>query len=108
MLKHRLTLLFVITSFIVGASLSAVAAEAVHATIPFDFVVQGVTYPAGVYRIVSTSTSRVVIVRNEENLKQSFMILLPTGESLLDGNVRLLLQPKSPAPVRAGLQSSRK
>lgn len=106
MLKHRLTLLFVIATFFVGAVFSAAAADVPHASIPFDFTVSGVTYPAGTYRVIPTSTARVVIVRNEENVKQSFMILLPMGESLLDGNVQLPLHPKTSAPARSSLQVS--
>ena len=108
MLKHRLTLFIAIVTLFVGASLPAAAADAADALIPFDFVVQGVTYPAGTYRVISTSLPQVVIVRNEANLKQSFMILLPMGESLINGNARLPLQPKSRAPVRASLQGDEK
>ncbi len=108
MLKHRLRLFFAIATLFVGASLPAAAAEAANASIPFDFVVQGVTYPAGTYRVISTSSPRVVIVRNEANLKQSFMMLLPMGESLVNGSARLPLQPKSSAQVRAALQGGQK
>ena len=54
------------------------------------------------------STPRVVILRNEANLKQSFMMILPMGESLVNGNARLPLQPKSPAPGRAALHGGQK
>lgn len=108
MLKHRLTLLFIVATLFVGATLPAIAADAPHASIPFDFVVQGVNYPAGTYRVIATSSSRVVIVRNESNLNQSFIILLPMGESLLEGNAHLSVRPKSSAPSRGSLQALHK
>lgn len=108
MLKHRLTLFFVIATLSAGISLSAAAADTAQASVPFDFVVEGITYPAGTYRVISTSTPRVVILRNEANLKQSFMMILPMGESLVNGNARLPLQPKSPAPGRAALHGGQK
>lgn len=108
MLKHRLTLFFAIATLLAGVSVPAAAADAAQASVPFDFVVRGMTYPAGTYRVISTSTPRVVIVRNEANLKQGFMMLLPMGESLVNGNARLTLQPKSPAPGRAALQGGQK
>ncbi len=92
MLKHRSKTLLAIMALVLGAALSA-AAEA-RASIPFDFVVQGTTYPAGTYDVVATSSPRVVILRNEANLKQSFMLILPLGESLTNGSAQLTLHPK--------------
>ncbi len=108
MLKHRLTLFLAMIALFFGASLPSAAADALYASIPFNFVVQGVTYPAGTYRVISTSSPQLVIVRNEANLKQSFMMLLPTGESVANGNARLILRPKSSAPLKAALQGGQK
>ena len=107
MLKHRLTLLFVMVTLFVGASLPA-AADGWHASVPFDFVVQGVNFPAGNYEILPTSSPKVVIVRNHINPKQSFLLVLPTGESLANSDARLLLTPKNPAPVKAALYSGQR
>ncbi len=103
MLKHRLALLFAVTLF-VGASLPA-AADGWHASVPFDFVVQGVNFPAGSYEILPTSSPKVVIVRNHVNPKQSFLLVLPTGESLANNDARLLLTPKNSAPLKTAMQS---
>lgn len=99
MLKHRLIFLGIAITLLIGSSLPA-AADGWHASVPFDFVVQGVTFPAGTYDILATKSPRVVIVRSETNLKQSFLMLLPTGESLASGNARLPLTPKLPGQAK--------
>lgn len=103
MLKHRLTLLFAMIMLFGGASLPA-AAEKWHASVPFDFVVQGVNFPAGNYEIIPTSSPKVVIVRNYANPRRSFLMVLPTGESLGNSDARLRLTLKIPAPLKSGLQ----
>ncbi len=107
MLKHRLILLGVAITLLVGGSLPA-AADGWHASVPFDFVVQGVTFPAGTYDILATASPQVVIVRSETNLKQSFLILLPAGESLVSGNAQLPLRPKPIAPAKFAMRSGQK
>lgn len=107
MLKHRLIFLGMAITLLVGSSLPA-AADGWHASVPFDFVVQGVTFPAGTYDILATTSPRVVIVRNETNLKQSFLMVLPTGESLRNSNARLPLTPKFPGPAKLASRSIQK
>ena len=107
MLKHRLAFLCAVVALLVVVSLPA-AADGWHASVPFDFVVQGVTFPAGTYAIISTTSPRVVIVRSETNVKQSFLMLLPTGESLVNGNAQLPLTPKLPGPVKVASRSGQK
>ena len=107
MLKHRLKLLFAMMAIFAAISIPAQAAGAARATIPFDFVVYGVTYPAGNYDVTATSTPRVIILRNEANLKQSFIVLLPLGETLANGTAHLPLQPKA-AAVKMASQGGQK
>jgi hypothetical protein len=107
MLKHRVIFLGMAITLLVGSSLPA-AADGWHASIPFDFVVQGMTYPAGTYDVLATNSPRVVIVRSETNLKQSFVMLLPTGESLENGNARLPLTPKLTGSVKVASRSGQK
>ncbi|HEU5403534.1 MAG TPA: hypothetical protein VFU86_19425 [Terriglobales bacterium] len=106
MSKHRLTLFFVAIALLVGATLPAAAADEWRAVVPFDFVVQGVTYPAGNYDVIATTSPRVVVLRNQAHLKRSFLMVLPVGESLANGNARLPLALKAASPVKPSQRGS--
>ena len=98
MLKHRLKLLSAVMALFAAISIPAQAEGTGRATIPFDFVVYDVTYPAGSYDVTATSSPRVIIMRNEANLKQSFMLVLPLGETLANGTAHLRLTPSHATP----------
>ncbi len=94
MSKHRVKLA-IIATLVLGAFLCAEAQGGQHASIPFDFVVSGATFPAGTYSVVSTSSPQVVLLRNDANPRVTCLLQLQAGERLSDGNVRLVLQRKT-------------
>jgi hypothetical protein len=86
-----------------AASSYAQAAGAARTSIPFEFVVNGASFPAGDYRLLETSNPRVIILRNTENPRLSCFVVLRNGETLADGKLDFEVKRK-PALEQAGYQ----
>jgi hypothetical protein len=80
--------------------------DAARASIPFEFTVNGASFPAGNYSVVGTSNPRIAILRNQENPRLSTIVVLRNGETLADGKAEFVVKRKS-APEQAGYQRVR-
>jgi hypothetical protein len=91
---------------ITGVASYAQSVDVARASIPFEFTVNGASFPAGSYSVVSTSNPRIAILRNQENPHLSTIVILRSGETLADGKAEFVVKRKS-APEQAGNQGVR-
>jgi len=95
------------TMLVLGVASYAQAGDAARASIPFEFVVNNTTFPAGNYAVVGTSNPRIAILRNEQNPRISTIVVLSNNSELLgDGKAEFQVKRKS-APEQAGYQGVR-
>ncbi len=91
---------------VLGVASYAQAGDAARASIPFDFVVNGASFPKGDYRLVGTTNPRVAILRNEADPHISALVVLKEGETLSDSKAEFQVKRKS-ATEQAGYQAAR-
>lgn len=104
MYKKFLKAAIVSAMLAIGVASYAQSGASARASIPFEFVVKGASFPAGNYSVMETSNPRVAILRNTENPHISCIIVLRNGETLADGKAEFIVKRKS-APEQAGYQA---
>lgn len=85
-----------------GAVLPAAAAERLHVSVPFSFMVGGAKLPAGEYNITQSENGMVIMSGN----KASAMFLTVPAESTKGGATSLSFTSSNAAPVLTGIQIS--
>ena len=95
MFKNFAKAALVSATLITGVGSFAQTVESARASIPFDFTVKNLTFPAGNYNLVSTSNPRVAILRNENNPHLSAIVVLRNGETLAEGKAQFQVKRKS-------------
>lgn len=91
---------------VIGVASCAQSVDVARASIPFEFTVNGASFPAGNYSVVSTSNPRIAILRNQDNPRLSTIVILRNGETLADGKAEFLVKRKSDSE-QAGNQGVR-
>lgn len=91
---------------VLGIASYAQAGDAARASIPFEFIVNGTSFPAGEYKVVGTGNPRVVILRYEQNPHISTLVVLSNDASLADGKAEFQVKRK-PASEQTGYQAAR-
>lgn len=91
---------------VLGVASYAQAGDAARASIPFEFVVNGTSFPAGEYKVVGTANPRIAILRYEQNPHISTLVVLNNNASLADGKAEFQVKRK-PATEQAGYQAAR-
>jgi hypothetical protein len=104
MYKNSLKAAIVSAMLAVGVASYAQSGASAHASIPFEFVVNGTSFPAGNYNVAETSNPRIAILRNTENPHISCIIVLRNGQTLADRKAEFTVKRKS-APEQAGYQA---
>jgi hypothetical protein len=106
MYKNFVKVAIVSAGLISGVASFAQTVDAAHASIPFEFTVNGANFPAGNYTVVGTSNPRIAILRNQDNPHLSTIVVLRDGETLAGGKAEFVVKRKS-APEQAGDQGTR-
>ena len=91
-MAKALKLAVVFALLVLGVAAYAQAGDAARASIPFDFMVQGKSLPAGTYILVEGVNPRIVVLRNLENPTISALVLLRPGQTLTDGKAEFVVQ----------------
>jgi hypothetical protein len=103
MFKNFAKAAIISATLIVGVASYAQSADTVRTAIPFDFVLNGASFPAGEYTVARTSNPRIAILRKQDDPHISTIVVLRNGETLADGKAEFIVKRKS-APEQAGYQ----